>query len=187
VPLIQAEKSALLSGTALCRCHCTCQCKIPRWRSESWAGTIPLQVWVEALRQHCSLEDELLTHAKLGSLHHRDDRLRSQSLFSHRVQEKGNFEPEGSDFSISIFWILSGQDTLPQDSGVCLRDARACLQVTQELGHDLAYIALVAHGKEQVQAAPPDGDVRVLQAVDDALSVPARPCVCQIHNQALMW
>ena len=75
VPLIQAETSALLSGTALC-CQAlhfagataVADCKIPRWRSESWAGTIPLQVWVEALRQHCCLEDELLTHAKLSAL-----------------------------------------------------------------------------------------------------------------------
>lgn len=50
----------------------------------------------------------------------------------------------------------------------------ACLKIVQKLCDNLPHVVLAAHGEEQIQAAPPDRDIRVLQAVDDALPVPAQ-------------
>ena len=49
---------------------------------------------------------------------------------------------------------------------------RPHLEVGEQLANYLARIAVVAHRKQQVQAAAPDADIRILQAVDDALPVP---------------
>ena len=47
------------------------------------------------------------------------------------------------------------------------------LQVLEQLINNVAHVLVVAHGEQQVQTAPPDADVWILQRGHNALLMPA--------------
>lgn len=49
---------------------------------------------------------------------------------------------------------------------------RPHLEIREQLANNLARITVIAHRKQKVQAAAPYANIRILQAVNDALPVP---------------